>query len=317
MHVKTMGIILLYYKYVDIEDPEYVACWQRALATPLDLRGRIIVAKEGINGTVGGSIAAIEAYKKAMKAHPLFSTIDFKESSGEAEHFPRLRILVKKEIVSLGISPQEVSAHAAAPLLTPAEVHAKMVTPSSDLLVFDIRNNYETRIGTFDNALTAEISTFRQLPSFIDNNVALFQNKEIVMACTGGVRCERASAYLASKGTAKQVYQLAGGIHRYLEQYPSGFFRGKNFVFDGRVALGTSDEIIANCLTCKCPCDTYSRCVNMCCNQLLIMCDACKKTALVTCSVQCSEYLAQERGALRTSSFTYFPRTEDVCQVNE
>ncbi len=302
-----MEKILLYYKYIDIENPELVAQWQKSLCGDLKLRGRIIIAPEGINGTVGGTIEALEHYKAQMDAHPLFAGIDFKESPGSAAHFPRLSVKVKKEIVSLGIDPAQLGASNGAAHLKPAEAHERIKAGSPDLVIFDVRNTYESRIGSFDGALNADISNFRELPAYIDKNSDLFKNKEVIMACTGGVRCERASAYLLAKGLARTVHQIKGGIHRYLEEFPEGFFRGKNFVFDGRLALSTDAEtIIAQCESCNQPYDEYSHCVNTLCNKFLILCPSCQLTAEDTCSPQCRDVVKLDASKRRTAPFRLF-----------
>lgn len=282
-----MGKILLYYKYITIEDPELIMNWQHELCERLNLKGRIIIATEGINGTVGGSQEATEEYVAEMSRHPLFHDIIFKQSEGSSEHFPRLRVVVKEEIVRLGISPQAVPATERAQHLTPQEVHEKLNALPQDLVILDARNNYESRIGTFVGAITPDISTFREFPEYIDKNAELFKDKEVLMFCTGGVRCERASAYLKSKGITKAVYQLEGGIHCYLEEYPDGHFRGKNFVFDARVSMATNEDVLAHCINCKISCDNYTHCVINLCNKLMIMCSDCIGKLKNTCGQEC------------------------------
>jgi predicted sulfurtransferase len=289
-----MENIILYYKYIPLEDPELIARWQHGLCTSLGLKGRIIIAPEGINGTLGGLSSALASYKEHMSRHPLFADIDFKESPGGERNFPRLKVTVKKEIVRLGLDPQQVKAAHAAPHLTPAQVHDKIAAGDAATLIFDVRNSYESAIGTFNGALTANITTFSQLPSFIDTNLDCLKDKEVIMVCTGNVRCERASAYLLSKGCAKAVYQLLGGIHRYIEQFPNGFFRGKNFVFDGRMALAANDDIVGRCLQCSTAYDTYSHCANTQCHRLLLLCPDCKPLVSNTCGDTCAS-LTQER----------------------
>lgn len=284
-----MEKIILYYKYVEIEHPHLIAQWHRSLCERLSLKGRVLIACEGINGTLGGASEALEEYKLLLAEHPLFSGIDFKESVGSAQHFPRLRVMVKKEIVRLGLSTAEVSSQRAAPHLTPAQAHALIAQHPQDLVIFDARNAYESEIGSFTGAVTPKINTFRELPDYIDSNLELFKDKDVLMYCTGGVRCERASAYLETKKVARSIHQIEGGIHRYLESFPDGFFRGKNFVFDARMALSTNEDIVGRCQTCKSPYDQHRPCLYANCNQFILLCPACLQASEnAVCSQQCS-----------------------------
>lgn len=295
-----MEKIILYYKYIPIEHTHIIAEWQRALCQKLDLKGRIIIAPEGINGTLGGQKEALEEYKDAMNMHPLFDAIDFKESEGRRDDFPRLQVTVKKEIVRLGISPQTIPATQASPHLTPREAHEAIAKKDKNLVILDARNAYESDIGAFEGAITPNINTFRELPNFIDTHLELFQDKDVLMYCTGGVRCERASAYLASKGVARTITQISGGIHRYLEEYPEGFFKGKNFVFDGRMSLKATEDILGSCQKCQKPYDLHKPCAYTHCHGLLLLCPSCTDISDGTCSPLCSTLLSQDATKKRT-----------------
>lgn len=281
-----MGKIILYYKYVDITNPKALMDEQRALCQSLGLKGRIIIAHEGINGTLGGSAEAIEQYKKALNNHKLLSEIDFKESAGDADYFPRLSIKVKNEIVHFGVDTKKITAKDAGIYLSPEETHA-LIAHNKNLVLLDARNDYESKVGTFQNAIVPNIETFRELPQYIDNNLEQFKDKEVLMFCTGGVRCERATAYLKSKDVAKKVYHIQGGIHRYIEKYPDGYFKGKNYVFDGRITVKATDDILANCEHCAIPFDDYTNCVNASCNRQITVCPNCIKSYHNTCSKEC------------------------------
>ncbi len=282
-----MEQILLFYKYVDIEWPEAIAKWQKRLCSELNLKGRVLLATEGINGTVAGTIEETEQYIKALDAHPLFGQIDFKTSTGDRSAFPKMRVLVKKEIVRLGIAPEELKAKDGGIHLSPEEAHTLMTKAPKDLVIIDIRNNYETRIGTFKNAITPDISTTAEFPAYFDNNVELFADKQVLMTCTGGVRCERVSAYLKQKNVAKEIYQIKGGIHRYAEQYPDGHFRGINYVFDARGGQRINNDILTTCDLCSIPSDQYNNCMNASCNNHYIACPTCLKKYELTCSESC------------------------------
>jgi predicted sulfurtransferase len=295
-----MGKILIYYKYVDITDPEQFAIEQRNLCQELGLKGRILIAHEGINATVGGPDESADRYKEYMLAHPLFSDVDFKESEGEAEHFPRLMVKVKKEIVNLRLDTQRVCAKDGGIHLSPQEVHALIAEKPNDLIILDARNSYESRVGSFENALKPDIDNFRDLPGYIDEHLDEFKDKQVLMYCTAGVRTERATAYLKIKNVAKQVYQIRGGIQRYVEAYPDGFFRGKNYVFDGRVTAPVTDDILAQCEQCKIPYDEYSNCINAECNKQIIVCPKCIEIFHNTCSQLCNDLVQGSKVNIRT-----------------
>ena len=302
-----MEKVLLFYKYVSIIYPEQMRKWQHRLCTELGLKGRIIVATEGINATVGGTIEALEQYKKSMEAHELFKDIDFKESQGSIHDFPRLRVVVKEEIVRMGISPVALPAHEAGQHLSPAQAHNLLQNKSDDLVILDGRNHYEARIGAFEGAITPPINTFREFPAYIDQHADMLKDKTVLMYCTGGIRCERASAYVKSKGVAKKVLQITGGIHRYVEQFPDGFFKGKNYIFDARTALKVTDDILGTCDHCNIPFDDYTNCINAMCNKQILSCSDCLKKLKNTCSNRCSELVQSGSVVIRTKFIKHQP----------
>ncbi|KAG9486613.1 hypothetical protein GDO78_006795 [Eleutherodactylus coqui] len=249
------GEVLLYYSYCDISDPQWVCDWQRTLCELLHLTGKIRIASEGINGTIGGNRVSTRLYMDTMLSHPLFKQMcldDFKRSDGGAHCFPDLRIGVFREIVPMGVDPQKVSYKETATHLTPEEFHKRVEwylsdpQEEKDTVLLDCRNFYESKIGQFQNCLAPDIRKFSYFPNYVDQNLDFFKDKTVLMYCTGGIRCERGSAYLRSKAVCKEIYQLKGGIHKYLEQFPDGFFRGKLFVFDGRFTISSNDDIISS-----------------------------------------------------------------------
>lgn len=294
-----MGIILLYYKYIQIDNPQAIKIWQKELCANLGLTGRIIVASEGINGTVGGTKEATDAYIQAMNTHSLFGGIDFKTAEGGSHAFPRMKISVKNEIVHLGIDPKKLTVADTAQHLTPQQTHDLFSNPPKDFIVLDGRNNYEAAIGKFVGAITPDIRYFRQFPEYIDKNLDQFKDKTVFMYCTGGIRCERASAYLNEKNVAKKIYQVEGGIHRYIEQFPDGFFRGKNYVFDKRISVKVNDDILSSCLNCTTLSDDYYNCLNALCNKHFTSCAACLDKLARTCSIKCQNLLEQKKVSKR------------------
>jgi len=281
------GKILLFYKYIVIDNPVEILKWQRELCERLGLKGRVILAKQGINATLGGAHDACEEYKKIMSEHALFGNIDFKESPGDHNYFPRLRIVIKDELINF---KQSVDFSKTGTHLTPAEAH-ELIKNNKDLVILDGRNYYEARVGKFANAITPNIDTFREFPAYVQENAELFKDKEVLMYCTGGIRCEPASAYFAEQTQAKKVYQILGGIHRYVEQFPDGFFRGKNYVFDDRVTVRINDDVLATCEKCDIPYDDFTNCYNTQCNKQIIVCPACMVTYHNTCSAKCLDMI--------------------------
>ena len=203
-----MGKILLFYKYIRIDYPKQIWKEQRDLCDSLGLKGRIFLATEGINGTVGGSVEAVEQYKKAMLAHPLFAQTDFKESPGGADDFPRMQITIKNEIVALDLDQEQYNTSIAGQHLSPQETHELLKNKPEDLVVIDCRNKYEWKIGAFEGAVKPEVNSFREFPKWVDQNKDALEDKQVLMYCTGGIRCERASSYVKQKTSAKKVFQI-------------------------------------------------------------------------------------------------------------
>lgn len=295
-----MGKILIYYKYIGIENPEALVDEQREVCHSLGLKGRVLIAKEGINATVGGPDEATERYKAYLANHKLFFDVDIKESDGEADHFPRLKVLVKKQVVNFGSFPELSVPRDRGRHLSPQEVHALLNEQPEDLVILDARNNYEWRVGRFDKAVNPNIDNFRDLPNYFDNHLEDFKDKRVLMYCTSGIRCEPASAYLNKKKVAKEVLHIKGGIQRYVEAFPNGHFRGKNYVFDGRITLQVTDEILACCDQCNCVYDEYSNCINAECNKQIIVCPSCIETYHNTCSENCKELVLKKSVNIRT-----------------
>lgn len=307
-----MGKLTLFYKYVSIQYPKQILKWQTKICQDLNIKGRIILAHEGINATLAGEDQSIDTYIKLMNEHPLFGGIDFKNCDGSADYFPRLRIVIKNEIVHLGIDPEKLTVAQGGKHLSPAQVHELIKNKPDDLVILDTRNNYESRIGTFTDALVPDIKNFREFPEFIEKNLDQFKDKQVLMFCTGGVRCERATAVLNVKSVAKEVYQIEGGIQRYTEQFPDGYFRGKNYVFDNRVSVRINDDILGSCDLCSVACDDYNNCLNASCNKHHISCQACRVTYKNACSKQCMDLLDQGKVAKRPPLHTIAP---DSCML--
>ena len=294
-----MKSIILFYKYIYIDRPNAILKWQKELCLRLGLKGRVILGNEGINGTLGGAPENLEIYKEAMRAHPLFGEIDFKETHNTQDHFPRLRIVVKNEIVNLGLDPAVIRADQGGKHLEPAQAHELIAKKPENLVIIDCRNQIESAIGTIPGAIRPDVAHFRDFPAYVDRHLEDLKDKQVLMYCTGGIRCERASAYIKSKGVAQEVYQIKGGIHRYIEQFPEGFFRGKNYVFDGRTAVKVTDDILGSCSICQTPCDDYNNCLRAQCNRHYIGCKNCLHEYSNTCSALCHDMITNQNAPKR------------------
>lgn len=294
-----MGKITLFYKYVNLSDPHAVMMWQRALCEKLELKGRVIIGAEGINGTVGGSERSIRCYVREMKEYKPFKNIDFKYSKCEGEPFPKLKVKVRKEIVTLGIDPENLTPEQGGKHLSPKQVHELLESRPEDLVILDTRNECEVAVGTFEGAIDPKIKHFRDFPQYIEENLEKFRDKQVLMFCTGGIRCERATSVLKVKDIAKEVFQVKGGIHRYAENYPDGFFRGKNYVFDSRITARVNDDILGECYICKKSCDDYTNCLNVDCNLHYIGCDDCIQKFGNTCGEKCQVLVTTNKVKVR------------------
>jgi UPF0176 protein len=289
-----MQKILLYYKFAPLADPEAVRLWQRALCEKLDLKGRILIAPHGINGTVGGEIEALKAYVKETKQLAVFKGMVFKWSDGQRDHFPKLSIRCRDELVGFG-APSEVIVDEHGVVgggkhLSPAAVHKLVEERGNDVVFFDGRNKHEAAVGKFKNAVVPDIGTskdfIRELESDKYDDI---KDKPIVTYCTGGVRCEVISVMMKKRGF-REVYQIDGGIAKYGEKYKDdGLWEGKLYVFDGRLVTQFSDKAkdIGHCIHCDARTSNFVNCANGACNNLVLMCYDCgAKTT--TCSEACA-----------------------------
>lgn len=227
-------VVAAFYKFVRLSD--WVEIREPLLSCCLsqDIKGTILLAEEGINGTIAGSRTAIDAVLAFLKTDPRLTDLQAKESCAESPPFDRLKVKLKKEIVTLGlpIAPsQSVGTY-----VDPQEWNALISDP--DVTVIDVRNQFEVGIGTFDRAIDPQTKSFRQFPDYVRSHLDSNQHKKVAMFCTGGIRCEKASAFMLSEGF-EEVYHLRGGILNYLEEVPDdqSLWRGECFVFDQRVAV--------------------------------------------------------------------------------
>ena len=280
--------ILLFYKYVHIENPQEVRDWLFVLCQKLGLKGRLIVASEGLNITLEGKTEDTETFIKEMEKDPWagsgqasrFLNIHYKRSEGTGNAFPRLSVKVRPEIVSLHLGTCDVDPNVTTGIhLKPEELH-QWIAEKKEFYIVDMRNAYEHAVGQFAGSICPPMENFRDLPKLM-KMIDHLKDKTVLTVCTGGVRCEKASGYLITQGF-KDVYQLDGGIVSYMEKYPNEDFEGKLYVFDGRVAMGfyTDDpkhKIIGRCVSCTAPSENIVDCREFGCNGQFILCDSCEK----------------------------------------
>lgn len=271
--------ILLYYKYIPIADPQKLRDEQYDFCKEQGLKGRIIVAEEGINGTVEGSVEACDAYRAYMVAQPQFADIHWKVSEGtEAQTaFPRLSVKVRPEIVSLHLGENDFDPNDTTGVHLKPEELRKWYEEGKEFHIVDMRNDYELEVGQFKDTIFPGMSNFRDLRKDI-KKIEDLKDKPVLTVCTGGVRCEKASGFLVKEGF-KDVYQLDGGIVSYMEKYPGKDFEGSLYVFDTRKTVHfekpEEHKMISKCRKCGVATESYVNCANFFCNNHFVCCDAC------------------------------------------
>ena len=280
--------VLLYYCYSPITDPDAFRDEHHRLCLALDLRGRIIVAAEGLNGTVSGTRESCAAYMAAVQADPRFAALEFTIEEVASHTFQKLHVRVKPEIVRSSlchVRPHDKTGQ----YLSPVEF--KALKDRHDVVVVDVRSDYEYNLGRFKNAVTLDIENFRDFPDRVER-LRKFKDKKILTYCTGGVKCEKASAFLLEQGF-ENVYQLHGGIIKYGIEAGGEDFDGQCYVFDERVAVDVNHvnpTVIAHCHHCQQPSARLINCANPHCNAHLSMCEACGNTRQGGCSEACTAH---------------------------
>jgi UPF0176 protein len=280
--------VLLYYCYSKIEDPEAFREEHHLFCLENNIKGRIIVAPEGLNGTVSGSVEDCQKYMDHIKADPRFAKTDFKIDYNDDHAFQKLHVRVKPEIVHSSlrhIDPNErTGTH-----LEPEEF--RKLKDQEDVVILDVRSNYEHSIGRFKNAITLDIENFRDFPQKV-KELEKFKDKKVLTYCTGGIKCEKASAFLLEQGF-QNVYQLHGGIIKYGIEAGGEDFEGKCYVFDNRVAVEVNKvnpKVISMCHVCNTESDRMVNCANPVCNLHVPICENCGWKLEGACSAECKEH---------------------------
>jgi predicted sulfurtransferase len=240
------------YKFEPLSDIDSLVQEFQLVCDNLDLKGSVYLSPNGINFSLAGSEEAIQKYLYFMEQDERFLNIPLKKTYSETQPFRRMKVRPKKEIISLGredINPRELTGD----YVTPKELYA-MYENNEDVIVLDTRNEYETRVGLFENAVDLQLDTFRDFPNAIEQLPEEYKDKQIVMYCTGGIRCEKASAVMLKAGFS-DVKQLEGGVLDYFKETGGKYWNGDCFVFDERVALDTdlNETEYIYCYICREP----------------------------------------------------------------
>lgn len=295
-------LVLAYYKLIDVEDPEKEVNLHKEFFGTLDVKARIYIAKQGINGTLSAPVEDAYRYMNWMWNSPLFSGISFKAHELDGHVFGRLAVKTRKELVAYG---EQISLDDQGEHVSPHQWKA-MLEDTDDKVVLDIRNDYEWELGHFEGAEKPTCETFRDFKGYADKlqNRIDKKNTKVLMYCTGGIRCEFFSAILKTQGFEK-VYQLDGGIINYGIQEQSDHWKGKLYVFDDRLQVPISEqsaEVVGECHHCKKPCEKYYNCANLSCNTLFLCCNECLEAHVGCCQSTC-----QAATRLRPFSLAHTP----------
>jgi len=297
-------ITVSFYRYVIIDNPQELRDSLFSQWNDWKVLGRIYIAREGINAQMCVPEEHLEIVKYNLNQNPLFSGIPFKIAvEDDGKSFYKLTIKVRPKIVADGLDDNAFDVTNVGNHLTAKEFNAAMEDPETILV--DMRNHYESEVGKFTGAICPDADTFREELPMVIEELKNKKDKKILMYCTGGVRCEKASAYLKHHGF-KDVNQLHGGVIDYVRQIKAqgleSKFIGKNFVFDERVGERITADVIAQCHQCGASCDTHVNCANDDCHLLFIQCDACAEKMNGCCTPECVHIASlpvEEQRALR------------------
>ena len=274
--------VILYYCFTPISDPTAMRFWQQTLCETLGLKGRIIISKQGINGTLGGDMDDLKKYVHKTKLYPGFKKTEFKWSGGTGNDFPRLQVRVRDELVAFGdpniIEVDENGVVGGGVHLRPEEVDALVAERGDDVIFFDGRNAFEAKIGKFTNAIVPNTESSRDFVEEIESGkYDHIKDKPVITYCTGGIRCEILSVAMKNRGF-QEVYQIKGGIVRYGKKYgDDSLWEGSLFTFDDRLAIDFSPKakVIGECDSCKAPTKQFYNCRTATCQELVLLCDEC------------------------------------------
>lgn len=284
--------VLLYYHYTTIEDPAAFSAEHLAACKEIGLKGRILVAREGINGTVSGSIEQTQSYIDMMEAHPLFKGIVFKIDAAEGHAFKKMHVRPRPELVNLGLE-EDVNPHELTGRYLSPEQFLKELQ-DENTVVLDVRNTYEYDVGHFRGAIRPEVKNFRDTPQWVRENRELFEGKNVLTYCTGGIRCEKFSGWMKREGFG-DVGQLHGGVATYgKDPVAKGqLWDGQMYVFDERLTVPINQVehvIVGRDHFDGTPCERYINCANPECNEQIIASEENEAKHLGGCTIECTKH---------------------------
>ena len=288
----TERLTLSFYQYHHINNPQLFRDHLFVHWNALEVLGRIYVAHEGINGQLSVPAPRFEEFKSFLDSIDFLQDIRLNIAvEQDNQSFLKLTVKVRDKIVADGLNDSSFDVTDKGVHVNAQQFNELLSDPNT--ICVDMRNHYESEIGHFDGAVTPDVDTFRASLPIIEADLSHHKtDKNLLMYCTGGIRCEKASAYFKHKGF-ENVFQLEGGIIEYARQVKAqgldNKFRGKNFVFDERRGERISDDVIAQCHQCGAPCDTHVNCANQACHLLFIQCEACQQKTQSCCSETCQE----------------------------
>jgi len=289
---KQKRLTLSFYQYAKIGNPQLFRNHLFLAWDKMEVLGRIYVAHEGINAQLSVPQENFEEFKNFLDGIYFLKGVHLNIAiEHDLKSFLKLKVKVRKKIVADGLDDETFDVTNRGKHVSAAEFNELLENP--DTICIDMRNHYESEIGHFKGAVTPDVDTFRESLPIIEEDLKEHkENKNLLMYCTGGIRCEKASAYFKHKGF-KNVYQMQGGIIEYARQAKEkgleNKFIGKNFVFDNRLGERISDDIIASCHQCGKPCDTHTNCANDACHLLFIQCEECAEKTQGCCTTECQE----------------------------
>jgi len=302
--------VLAYYYYTNIADAEDYAYYHLKYCKQLGINGRIYISKEGINGTICATPNVCNVYMSDLKEDPRFEGRSFKVDPTDKPAFNRMHCRYKKEIVNSGL--MHINPNKKTGIHLRGQDVQKLMN-KEDVVLLDVRSNYETRLGKFKNALTLDIENFREFPEKV-KTLDYLKEKKIITYCTGGIKCEKASAYLLEQGF-KNVYQMHNGILGYASDTGGKDFDGVLYVFDGRVAVPVNQvnpKLIATCIKCNKATDRNLNCANVTCNEQFNMCEECSNVMEGCCSDVC--YTAPGKRPYNGTGFYAKPPVKEICE---
>lgn len=286
-----MYFVLAYYLFTTIENPEEEVARHKEFFNGKDIKGRIYISTQGINGQMSASEIDGKLYMQWLKENPLFRSIEFKIHTHHEHAFPRATVKLKTQLVALDVP---VDINLTGEFLSPQKWKEMLQTKDENTIIIDVRNDYEWKLGHFVGSELPSLEQFRHFPSYAKELKEKYdlKNTKIMMCCTGGIRCELYSALLKQEGF-ENVYQLHGGIIKYGLEEGAKEWKGRLFVFDDRLSIPISEqdpsEIISECCHCGQKSDLYYNCANMDCNELFISCLACAESLKGCCSHACMQ----------------------------